>query len=479
MHQAGPQEAKEAIAVTEKVRHDWSNMPFPHRAMIFRKAADLIATRHRARMNAVTMLGTAKTAWQAEIDSAVEQCDFLRLNTNFAEQVYGEQPLLQSPSTWNRFNIRALEGYVAAISPFNFAAIGTNLNASPALMGNTTIWKPSPNAVLENYVSLQILREAGLPDGVINFLPSSPEVFQSVVTDQHMAGLHFTGSTAVFSHLWTQIGQNITKYKSYPRIVGETGGKNVHIVHPSVASNQDDLTHAALSTVRGAFEYQGQKCSACSVLYVAKSVWEKGFKDILVNTTNTIKPGQPQDLSRFMSAVIHAQAAATHKQYIDEARARDDCTILAGGNVDTSEGYFVEPTIILTTNPTAPTMHKELFGPVLTVYVYDDAKPGFWADTLKQIDANSLYALTGAVFSTDRSALVEAENYLQHACGNLYLNDKSTGAVVGEQPFGGSRASGTNDKAGSALNLWRWVSGQTVKESTTRITSHVYPHMLG
>lgn len=474
VHRATPELIQQAIKVSQVARHDWANTPFEHRAMIFRKAADLIAGKYRARMNATTMLGTGKTVWQAEIDSAVETIDFLRMNPVFAQEIYDVQPPLNSPNVWNRLEYRELEGFVLAISPFNFCAIGANLPSAPALMGNTVLWKPATTSVLSNYTTFKIFQEAGLPGGVISFLPSAGKVAGEAINHPDFAGLHFTGSTGTFNQLWQQIGTNLGKYKGYPRIVGETGGKNFHIVHPSA-----DVDHALFNTVRAAFEYQGQKCSACSRLYVAKSVWEgKGFREKLVSLVKSIHMGQPDDMKTFMTAVIDASAFKDHSGFIDGAKNSASCSIIAGGNYNNKEGYFVEPTVIVTTDPRYRTMQEEIFGPVLTVYVYDDAKPGYWEDLLATVDSTSIYALTGAIFAADRSALISATNRLRHSCGNLYLNDKSTGAVVGEQPFGGARASGTNDKAGSHLNLLRWISARTIKESTVPLTGLGYPHML-
>ena len=482
-HKATPDLIQEAIAASRGARAEWSAMPFEHRAMIFRKAADLVAGKHRALLCASTMLGTGKTVWQAEIDAAVETVDFLRLNTLFAQEIYSVQPPLNSPNTWNRLDYRELEGFVVAISPFNFCAIGANLPTAPALMGNVCLWKPSSTSVLSNYVMYKILLEAGLPPGVISFLPGDGKVVGEAINHRDFAGLHFTGSTAVFNKLWQQIASNLGKYKNYPRIVGETGGKNFHLVHPSVlskgASGDDMVEHVVNNTVRAAFEYQGQKCSACSRLYMPKSVWTGAakMKQKMVAKIATLKMGQPDDMSTFMTAVIDGSAFRDHSKYIDNAKQSPECTILAGGKYDKSVGYFVEPTLIETTNPRDTTMVEEIFGPVLTVFVYDDSNPGWWENVLHLVDTASPYALTGAVFSTDKAAVLSASKALRYACGNFYINDKSTGAVVGEQPFGGGRASGTNDKAGSHLNLLRWVSPQTIKENTVPLSTHSYPHM--
>jgi 1-pyrroline-5-carboxylate dehydrogenase len=473
IHKATPEIIQTAINTAIEAKASWANMPFEHRAMIFRKAADLIAGKYRPKINAATMLGTGKTCWQAEIDSAVETIDFLRLNTTFAEDIYKVQPPLNSPNVWNRLEYRELEGFIVAISPFNFCAIGANLPSAPALMGNTCLWKPASTSVLSNYVTYKIFEEAGLPPGVISFLPSAGKVAGAALDHKDFGGLHFTGSTQTFNTLWRQIGNNLDNYKSYPRIVGETGGKNFHLIHPSA-----DVEHAVYNTVRAAFEYQGQKCSACSRLYVPKSLWIKGgFRKKLVTAVKSIDMGQPDDLKTFMTAVIDANAFKDHTNYINGAKNSPECEIITGGNTDNSIGYFVEPTVIVTTNPKYQTMQEEIFGPVLSVYVYNDSKKDYWDEVVKLVDTTSGYALTGAIFAADRSILIQTSEALRHACGNLYLNDKSTGAVVGEQPFGGSRASGTNDKAGSHLNLLRWVSARTIKENTVPLTSWTYPHM--
>jgi len=478
-HKATPQLIQDAIAASARAKSDWASMPFEHRAMIFRKAGDLIAGKYRPLICASTMLGTGKTVWQAEIDAAVETIDFLRLNTTFAQDIYNVQPPLNSRNTWNRLEYRELEGFILAISPFNFCAIGANLPTAPALMGNVCLWKPSSTSVLSNYVTYKILLEAGLPPGVISFLPSAGKVAGEAVNHRDFAGLHFTGSTATFNQLWQQIGGNLGKYKNYPRIVGETGGKNFHLVHPSAIA---DIDHVINNTVRSAFEYQGQKCSACSRLYVPKSLWEGAaqMRKKMTEKIGEIKIGQPDDMSTFMTAVIDASAFKDHSRYIDNAKQSQDCKILAGGKYDKNMGYFVDPTLIETKNPNYTTMVEEIFGPVLTVYVYDDApskNSTYWNDVLRLVDSSSPYALTGSVFSNDKGAVLSATAALRHACGNFYINDKSTGAIVGEQPFGGGRASGTNDKAGSHLNLLRWVSPQTIKENTVPLFDISYPHM--
>lgn len=427
VHRATPQLVQEAIKVANAARRDWATTPFEHRAQIFRKAADLNGGKYRSRINAVTMLGTGKTVWQAEIDSAVEACDFLRLNTNFAEEIYNVQPPLNSPNTWNRLEYRELDGFVLAISPFNFNAIGANLPTAPATMGNTCLWKPATTSVLGNYVTYQILQEAGLPPGVISFLPGTGKVIGEAINHRDFAGLHFTGSTSTFNQLWNQISTNLPNYSGYPRIVGETGGKNFHLLHPSA-----DITSAVNHTIRAAFEYQGQKCSACSRMYVPKSKWSE-VKEKLIQVHSTIKMGQPDDFSTFMTAVIDATAFNDHTNYINGAKNSNECEIIAGGNTNKSIGYFVEPTIIVTTNPKYKTMQEEIFGPVLTVYVYDDNETDYWNNVMKLIDTTTPYALTGSIFSMERAPLISGSNGLRHAAGNLYLNDKCTGAVVGEQ----------------------------------------------
>lgn len=471
IHRATPELIQLAIKTANESRKDWASMPFYHRAMIFRKAADLNAGKYRYLLNAATMLGQGKTVWQAEIDSAAESIDFLRINTNFAEEIYSVQPPLNSSNTWNRMEYRELEGFVVAISPFNFTAIGCNLSASPALMGNTILWKPASTSVLSNYFVYKMFLEAGLPSGVISFLPSSGKIMGESINHKDFAGLHFTGSTSTFNSLWNQISNNLNNYRAYPRIVGETGGKNFHLVHPSA-----NLDHAVFNTIRAAFEYQGQKCSACSRLYVPKSKWNE-IKSKLLEAHKRIKMSQSDDFSAFMSAVIDASAFKDHTNYINNAKNSNECEIIAGGKTDNSIGYFVDPTIIVTSNPNYVTMREEIFGPVLTVYVYDDSTSTYWEDVMKLVDTASPYALTGSVFANDRIAFTTSEVQLRHSCGNFYWNDKSTGAVVGEQPFGGARASGTNDKAGSHLNLLRWVSARTIKENTSYLTDFTYPHM--
>ena len=454
-------DVSQAIDSALAAKHAWENAPFADRAAVFLKAADLVANKYRYDIMAATMLGQGKNAWQAEIDAAAELADFLRFNVQYAERLYAQQPEHHYPGLWNRTEYRPLEGFVYAISPFNFTAIGGNLAAAPALMGNVVVWKPSPSAFYANYLTQQIFLEAGLPKDVIQFVPGDAEmVTRKALSHKDFAALHFTGSTAVFRKLYGTISQNIANgtYRSYPRVVGETGGKNFHLIH-----NSADLDNAAIQTVRGAFEFQGQKCSATSRVYVPKSCWP-AFKEKLVAETNKLKIGAPEDFSNFIGPVIHEASFKKLSGVIDSANADPDLTLLAGGKYDSSAGYFVHPTIYQTTNPNHNIMTTEFFGPILAIYVYDDAAPSSFSNICKTIDSTSEYGLTGAVFAKDRSALRFAETALRHAAGNFYLNCKSTGAVVGQQPFGGARASGTNDKAGSASLLSRFVSVRSIKE---------------
>jgi 1-pyrroline-5-carboxylate dehydrogenase len=435
---------------------------------VFLRAAELLATRHRATVNAATMLGQSKTAHQAEIDSACELIDFWRFNVHFAEKLYAEQPS-SSPNTWNAMELRPLEGFVFAVTPFNFTAIGGNLPTSPAIMGNTVLWKPASTSVLSNYHVLTVLEEAGLPPGVVNFLPGAGATVGDVALRQpELAGIHFTGSTGVFHSMWKQIGERIASYRGYPRVVGETGGKDFIVIHPSA-----DPAAANTAIVRGGFEYQGQKCSAASRVYVAESIWKRMERD-LVATIESLKMGDVADFTNFMGAVIDGKSWGKLKGYIDGARADDRLAILAGGACDDRQGWFIRPTLIRTRDPKHVLMCEELFGPVVTLYVYPDAD---YEQALALCDETSPYALTGAVFAEDRRAIHQAHQRLRHAAGNFYVNDKPTGAVVGQQPFGGGRASGTNDKAGSWLNLVRWVSARTIKETFVPPTSYEYPFM--
>ncbi|MCL2571034.1 MAG: L-glutamate gamma-semialdehyde dehydrogenase [Defluviitaleaceae bacterium] len=464
---AGPEELEAAKDAAMAAKASWYALPWEHRAAIFLKAADLLAGPWRQRLNAATMLGQSKTAHQAEIDSACEMADFLRFNVHFAQEIFQNQPI-SSPGMWNRMEYRPLSGFVAAISPFNFTAIGGNLPTAPAIMGNTVVWKPAGTAVLSNYLFYQLMKEAGLPDGVINFVPcSGPDMSAYVLTDPRMAGFHFTGSTGVFNSCWKLVGDNIHKYESYPRLVGETGGKDFIFAH-----NTAPVTPLVTAMVRGAFEYQGQKCSAASRAYIPESLWPE-VKEGLLAEAAKIKVGDVRDFSNFMGAVIDERAYKSIVEYIDYAKASPDAEILCG-ECKPEQGWFITPTVILAKTPDFKTMVEEIFGPVLTIYVYPDDK---FEDTLESCCTVSPYALTGAIFSQDRNMLAYMETKLADAAGNFYINDKPTGAVVGQQPFGGSRASGTNDKAGSVLNLLRWTSPRTIKETFIPAESVPYPFM--
>ena len=457
-----------AIAAARRAQREWGSWRFEDRAAVFLKAAELLAGPWRQRLNAATMLGQSKTVFQAEIDSACEIIDFLRFNVHFAERLYAEQPV--SPGGfWNRLDHRPLEGFVYAVTPFNFTAIGANLPSAPALMGNTVVWKPAATAALSNYFVMRLFEEAGLPPGVINFIPGeSQQVTARVLADRHLAGIHFTGSTAVFQSLWKGVAAGLEGYASYPRIVGETGGKDFIVAHPSA-----DAEALAVAMVRGAFEYQGQKCSAASRAYIPQSLWP-AVKKRALEMIAEIKVGDVTDFRNFMGAVIDARAFAKLKGYLDQARKDRGVTILAGGGADDKKGWFIEPTLLQVKDPSYRTMCEELFGPVLTTYVYPDKS---WRATLGLVNSTSPYALTGAVFAQDRRAVIEASEVLRQAAGNFYVNDKPTGAVVGQQPFGGARASGTNDKAGSILNLQRWVSPRAIKETFVPPHDYRYPCM--
>src|SRR6184192_3596142 len=463
VHQAGPAEVQAAIRAAREAWLDWSTWEFERRAAVFLKAADLLATRYRPIVNAATMLGQSKTAHQAEIDAACELIDFFRFNVHFAERVYAEQPL-SAPGTWNYLDHRPLEGFIYAITPFNFTSIGGNLPTAPAIMGNTVVWKPAATAVLSNYFILRLLEEAGLPPGVINFIPGP----SARVSDRAFAGIHFTGSTEVFQALWKQAAANLTSYASYPRLVGETGGKDFILAHASA-----DVDALATGMVRGAFEYQGQKCSAASRAYVPASLWPQ-VRDRMREMLADVKVGDPADFRNFMGAVIDRKAFDKIKGYIDAAKRDPGVKVLFGGGTSDTDGYFIEPTVLEAQDPAYRTMCEEIFGPVLSVHVYPAAR---WAETLRLVDQTSPYALTGAIFAQDRRAVEEAQETLRFAAGNFYVNDKPTGAVVGQQPFGGARASGTNDKAGSLLNLIRWVSPRSVKENFVPPRSFTYPFM--
>jgi 1-pyrroline-5-carboxylate dehydrogenase len=469
-HKAGKEEVELAIEAALNARDAWAAMPWNERVAVFLKAADLLTTDYwRSTLNAATMLSQSKTAFQAEIDSACELVDFFRFNAYYAQQIYEEQPLHSPEGIWNRLEYRPLEGFIFAISPFNFTSIAGNLPTSPALMGNVVIMKPASSAVYSGYWLMKLFMEAGVPDGVINFVPGSgSQVGNPVLASPDLAGIHFTGSTPVFQSMWRTIGTNIDKYKSYPRIVGETGGKDFVFVHES--ANVDEV---ATAIVRGAFEYQGQKCSAASRGYIPKSMWP-ALKEQVVSILKTVKMGDPEDFTNFVNAVIDKGAFETITGYIDYIKNADDAEIISGGNYDDSVGYFIEPTFVVTTNPKFKTMEEEIFGPVFTLYLYDDEK---YEETLNICNETSPYALTGAIFAKDRNAVQLANNILVNAAGNFYINDKPTGAVVGQQPFGGARASGTNDKAGSYLNLIRWVSPRTIKENFIPPTNYRYPFM--
>lgn len=467
-HLAEKSHVDKAIASALEARKEWSQMPWEHRASIFLKAAELIAGPYRARINAATMIAQSKTIFQAEIDASCELIDFLRYNVEFMTQIYNDQPKSNS-DVWNKVEYRPLEGFVYAITPFNFTAIAANLPASAALMGNTVVWKPSDSQVFSAKIIIDVFKEAGVPDGVINVVFGDPVMISDTIFDHpDFAGVHYTGSTYVFKEIFKKIGNNIHTYKTYPRIVGETGGKDFIVAHPSA-----NVKQVVTGITRGAFEFQGQKCSAASRAYIPQSMWS-AVKEQLVADVKSMKMGSPEDFSNFITAVIHEGSFDKLASYIDQAKKDSDAEILVGGNYDKSKGYFIEPTVIVTTNPKYTTMETELFGPVITIYVYEDAK---WAETLKLVDETSEYALTGAIFSQDRYAIVEATKALENAAGNFYINDKPTGAVVGMQPFGGARASGTNDKAGSMQNLLRWVSPRTIKETFVTPEDYRYPFL--
>ncbi len=458
-----------AVKAALKAKPEWEAMSWEDRASIFLKAADLLSGPFRARMNAATMLCQSKNIFQAEIDSVAEYCDFLRFNAKFAEEIYAQQPPVNPKAIWNRLEYRALEGFVFAISPFNFTSIAGNLSCAPALMGNTCVWKPAESQIYSAIVIMDLLEAAGLPPGVINLIyVDGPVAGNYIFNHKDFAGLHFTGSTGVFQNLWGTIGKNISNYRSYPRIVGETGGKDFVIAHKSA-----DAKEVATALVRGAFEYQGQKCSAASRAYIPKSLWKKVQKYML-DDLKTIKMGSPEDFTNFVNAVIDERSFDKITNYIHQAKEDPKADIIAGGNSDKSEGYFIEPTIIVAKDPKYRTMCEEIFGPVLTVHVYPDAK---FEKTLELVDETSPYALTGAVFAKERTAVNIATEKLKNAAGNYYINDKPTGAVVGQQPFGGARGSGTNDKAGSVLNLYRWVSPRTIKENFNPPTDYRYPFL--
>jgi 1-pyrroline-5-carboxylate dehydrogenase len=467
-HKVNEENITRAIEAAEKAKIEWSKLTWNDRAGIFLKAANLLAGKWRYKINAATMLGQGKTVYQAEIDSACELIDFLTFNVHFMHQIYNEQPN-SSNGMWNRLEYMPLEGFVLAITPFNFTAIGGNLPTAPAMMGNTVLWKPASTSILSCYFVMELLKEAGLPDGVINFIPGRGSVIGGMVLPhENLAGIHFTGSTEVFGHIWKTIGENIRTYKSYPRIVGETGGKDFLIAH-----NDCDVPALATACLRGAFEYQGQKCSALSRAYIPKSRWDETWK-ILKSNLNEVTMGDVTDFSNFVTAVIDQTSFNNIKSYIEYAENSKDAIIIHGGKYDDNKGYYIEPTVILTTDPHFKTMEEEIFGPVLTIYVYEDEK---FDETLKLVDSTSAYALTGAIFARDRLIINKMTTALSKSAGNFYINDKPTGAVVGQQPFGGSRGSGTNDKAGSKMNLLRWTNMRTIKETFVPATEFKYPHM--
>ncbi len=465
-HKASEQHVVQAIDAAAAARKEWASWSFDDRAAVILKAAELLTTSWRDTINAATMLGQSKTVFQAEIDSGCEIIDFWRFNAHYAEELLDEQPL-SDHTMWNQLEYRGLEGFVYAVTPFNFTSIAANLPTAPALMGNTVVWKPASSAIYSAYHLMKLYEAAGMPPGVINFIAGDAAMISKVLlSHRDLAGVHFTGSTEVFNDMWKTIGASMSTYRSYPRIVGETGGKDFVVAHPSA-----DLDALAVAIVRGGFEFQGQKCSAVSRVYIPRSIWN-GVRDRMVAMIDDIRMGDVQDFSNFMGAVIDQRAFDKISEYVGHARGK--AKIVTGGKVDGSNGYFVSPTLVETGDPAYRLLCEEIFGPVVTAYVYDDAK---WADTLQVVDSTSPYALTGAVFAQDRRAIVEATSALRHAAGNFYINDKPTGAVVGQQPFGGARASGTNDKAGSKLNLTRWVSARTLKENFNPPKDYRYPFM--
>ena len=467
-HLAEKKHVDEAIATALEARKTWANTPWEQRAAIFLKAAELIAGPYRAKINAATMIAQSKTIHQAEIDSACELIDFLRINVQYMTDIYHDQPESTSDA-WNRLEYRPLEGFTYAVTPFNFTAIAGNLPSCMAMMGNVVVWKPSDSQIYSAKVVMDVFKEAGVPDGVINVVFGDPVMItDTVLNSPDFSGLHFTGSTFIFKELWKKIGNNIHNYKTYPKIVGETGGKDFIVAHKTANPKQ-----VATAIVRGAFEFQGQKCSAASRAYISESIWDQ-VKDYVVEDGKSFKMGSPEDMNNFFTAVIHEGSFDKLAKYIDQAKADDNVEVIAGGNYDKSKGYFIEPTVLLTTDPKYTTMQEELFGPVITIYVYKDDQ---FSETLELVDGTSEYALTGAILAQDRYAIVEATKALQNCAGNFYINDKPTGAVVGQQPFGGARSSGTNDKAGSALNLLRWVSPRMIKETFVTPTDYRYPFL--
>ena len=468
-HKASDKVVRKTIESSLNAWTEWSKTDLEYRTNIFRKAGSLLAGKWRDTINAATMLNQSKNAFQAEIDSACELIDFFNFNANYAENIHNKQNLISPNGMKNSLEYRPLEGFIFAITPFNFTSIAGNLPTAPAVMGNVSIWKPASSAVLACYYLMEMLQEAGLPDGVINFLPGSgSSIGDPILNHPSLAGVHFTGSTNTFNHIWKTIGTNISQYKTYPRIVGETGGKNYCLAHKSC-----DIDVLVTAMVRGAFEYQGQKCSAMSRAYIPSTIWSK-VKDKFILEVETIKIGSPRDFSNFMNAVIDKSAFDTISSYIDYAKDHKDAEIISGGRYDDSKGYFIEPTTILTTDPYFKTMTEEIFGPVLTIYLYDPEK---WDETIQLVESTSDYGLTGCIIANDNEKIIQATKELVHSAGNFYINDKPTGAVVGQQPFGGSRASGTNDKAGSELNLLRWVSVRTIKENFEPPKDYRYPFL--
>jgi len=467
-HRASEEHVEMAIQAAHEAWNEWSEMPWQDRAAIFLKMANLLAGPYRDLLNAATMLGQSKTAFQAEIDAACELIDFFRFNVKFMADIYSDQPQ-SSPGMWNQSEYRALEGFIFAITPFNFTSIAGNLPTAPALMGNVSLWKPSHTSIYSGYFLMKLFEEAGLPAGVINFVPGpSPKVAKVIFNSPEFAGIHFTGSTAVFQRIWNTIGSNIATYNSYPRIVGETGGKDFIFAHESAHAEA-----LAVAILRGAFEFQGQKCSAASRVYIPDNLWPS-VKTKLIADLKTVKMGDVKDFSNFMGAVIDNKAFDKISSYIQDAKNSDEAEIISGGGCNDEKGYFIEPTVIVTTNPKYPTMVEEIFGPVVTIFIYEAEK---FEETLQLCDETSPYALTGAIFAKDRYILGKMSKALRHAAGNFYINDKPTGAVVGQQPFGGGRASGTNDKAGSAINLLKWVNSRTIKETFVPPTNYRYPYM--
>jgi 1-pyrroline-5-carboxylate dehydrogenase len=466
-HKATPEHIRQAADAAMKARKEWSSWSFDDRAAVFLRAAELLTTSWRSTVVSATMLGQSKTAFQSEIDAASELVDFWRFNVAFAQELLSEQPD-SNHTVWNQMEYRPLEGFIYAVSPFNFTAIGGNLAGAPALMGNVVLWKPASSAMLSAYYVMRLLEAAGMPPGVINFLPGDAVSITNVILDHpDLAGIHFTGSTGVFNSMWQKVGQNLEKYRGYPRLVGETGGKDFIVVHPSA-----DPQEVAVAAVRGAYEFQGQKCSAASRMYVPRSRWND-IRDRMVGMMKEIKVGDVRDFRNFMGAVIDKKAFDKISGYVDDAKK--NAKVIYGGGCKGDEGYFIEPTLVESADPSYRLLCEEIFGPVLSVYAYEDAK---WSETLELVDRTSPYALTGSVFAKDRAAIIEAASALRNAAGNFYINDKPTGAVVGQQPFGGARASGTNDKAGSKMNLVRWVSARTVKENLAPPTDYKYPFMM-